>query len=161
MPTIVQASQANQAFPFILLGEGIIADAEVILTDGSRTVNLAQYTVMSQIASTMKWVPWLNANLSGTTGTQYPMGIYLGDAIPFATYAAADVPLCPILNGGAGCLVDANLMVFDKGSTGVGTAGALSNIIGVPTNIAIIAERWLNMLGIFPTGTLYGDLTEN
>jgi hypothetical protein len=63
--------------------------------------------------------------------------------------------------GGALCAVDANLLVFDAGNTGVATKNTLAAIIGVPTNIAIIAERWMNIMGIFPQGTISGDQTEN
>jgi hypothetical protein len=161
MPTIVQASQVNQAFPLILSGEAALLESETMLANGSRTVKLAQYTIMSQIAASMKWVPWLNANLSGTDGSQYPMGIYLGDDIAAALLVAGDVPNCLILVGGALCAVDANLLVFDAGNTGVATKNTLASIPTVPTNLAIIAERWLNMLGIWPQGTLAGDQAEN
>jgi hypothetical protein len=161
MPTIVQASQVNNSFPLILSGEAGVWEAEVIGANGSRSVNLAQYTIMSQVASTLVWMPWLNANLGDTTGLQYPAGIYLGDTIPYASIAAGNVANCMILAGGALCMLDVNLLVFDKGNSGVATANTLASIITAPSNIAIIAERWLNFLGLFPTGTLQGDLTEN
>jgi hypothetical protein len=163
MPTIVQASVVNSAFPLILSGEAALLEAETILGNGSRGAgtDLKQYTIMCQVASSMKWAPWLNANLGDNTGLQYPMGIYLGDTIPAASIIAGDVTGCLILVGGALCAVDANLLVFDKGNSGGGTAPALSNIITIPTGIAIIAERWMNILGIYPQGTLAGDQAEN
>ncbi len=162
MPTIVQASQVNSAFPLILSGEAALLEAEVILQNASRgTANLAQYTIMSQIAASMKWVPWLNANLGASDGSQYPMGVYLGDTIPYASIVAGDVTSCLILVGGALCALDANQLVFDKGNSGGGTAPTLSNIITVPTGLAMIAERWMNLQGLFPQGTQSGDITEN
>ena len=156
-----QASAVNTDFPLILAGEAIIKDNETILTDGSRTVPLYQGTIMSQVASTQKWVPWLNANLGGTTGTQYPWGILLSDTITAATYAAGDVTGVQILVGGAGVQLDASLLVYDRGTTGVGTPGALTNIPTVPTNLALTAESILNMKGIFPTTTVALDAAEN
>ena len=161
MATVVQASLANTAFPLFLAGEPRIAPAEVILTDAARTFPLVQYTVMSQIAGSLKWYPWITGNLGSTTGLQYPMGIYLGDAITAALENAGDITNCPILIGGAGLMVDANLLVFDTGPTHALAALTLSSVMTVPTNLAMIAERWLNLLGIFPTGTLQGDLTEH
>lgn len=156
-----QASLANTNFPLILAGEGMIKDNETILTDGSRTVPLYQGTIMAQVASSRKWVPWLNANLGGTTGTQYPWGILVSDTITAATYAAGDVTGVQILVGGAGCQIDASLLVFDKGTTGVGTPNDLTVIPTVPTNLALTAESILNMKGLFPTQTVAGDNLEN
>jgi len=124
----VQSSQTNNSFPFILGGVGFIKDSQTILTDGSRTVPLKQYTVMSQIASTGKWAPWLNANLGNNTGLQYPFGIYMGDDIAAATLAAGDVTQVNILYAGHGCEVDVSQLVFDKGSTGAGTTPALTDV---------------------------------
>jgi len=157
----VQSSQTNNSFPFILGGVGFIKDSQTILTDGSRTVVLKQFTVMSQIASTGKWVPWLNANLGDNTGLQYPMGIYMGDDIAAATLAAADVTNQNILYAGHGCEIDASQLVFDKGSTGGGTAGALTNVPTVPTGLAMQAEQILSMKGIIPVTTVAGDNYEN
>ena len=157
----VQVSQTNNSFPFILGGVGFIKDSQTILTDGSRTVPLYQFTLMAQIASTGKWVPWLNANLGGTTGTQYPMGILTSDTITAATYAAGDVTGVNILYAGHGCEIDASQLVFDAGSTGVGTPNTLASIPTVPTNLAMQAEQILSMKGIIPVTTVAGDNYEN
>lgn len=157
-----QASQTNNSFPFILSGVAFIKDAETILQIAGRTVALAQYTVMSQIASSGKWAPWLNANLGGTTGTQYPMGILMTDGgLTAAALAAGDVTNVQIMVGGKGCEIDSSQLVFDKGDGGLGTAGALTNIPTVPTNLALTAETILQMKGIFCGTTVAADNLEN
>jgi len=157
----VQSSQQNNSFPLILGGVGFIKDSQTILTDASRAVALKQFTIMSQVASTGKWVPWLNANLGGTTGTQYPMGIYMGEDIPAATLAAADVTGQNILYAGHGCELDASQLVFDLGPTGAGTPNTLAVIPTVPTNLAIQAEQFLALKGLIAVTTVAGDNYEN
>ncbi len=158
----IQASSVNSSVPFFMGGpSGIVSDSETILTDASRTVPLYQYTVMSQIASTMKWTPWIQANLGGTTGTQYPMGILMApDGYTAALYAAGDITNVPILVMGP-CEVDYNQLVFDRGSTGVGTLPTLVMVPTVPTNAALIANQYLMMRGIYVKYTYAIDTHEN
>lgn len=157
-----QASQGNNSFPFILQGVGFIKDSQTVLTDGSRTVVLAQYTIMAQIASSGKWVPWLNANLGATDGKQYPMGILMNDGgISAAALAAGDVTGADILYAGHGCEIDASQIVFDGGSTGVGTLNTLASVPTVPTNLAIQAEQLLVLKGLIPVTTVAVDNLEN
>lgn len=157
----IWASQANNTFPFILAGSGYVLDTETILTDAGRTVPLYQYTIMSQIASSGKWVPWLLANYNGTTGTQYPMGILMTDGgFTYQVYAAGDILNAMILVGG-GCQVDSSQLVFDLGSTGVASPAALTGIPTVPTNLAMTAQRILELRGIFVTQTIAIDKLEN
>lgn len=140
--------------PFILEGKPFTDMAGTILQIAGRTVPLLSHTLMAQVASSEKWVPWLNANLGGTTGTQRPAGIYMGDDITAAALAAGDVINCPILRGGQGVVIDEGQLVFDQGDSGGGTAGALTNIPTVPTNQAITARTLLHMLGLFPKTTV-------
>ena len=156
-----QVSVNNNSFPLILGGVGFIKDTQTILTDAARTVVLKQFTIMAQIASSGKWFPWLNANLGDNTGLQYPMGIFMGDDIAGATMAAADVTGQNIMYAGHGCEIDVSQLVFDKGSTGVGTAPALTNVPTVPTGLAMQAEQILAMKGLIPVTTVAGDNFEN
>lgn len=157
----VQVSGVNQDFPLILQGEAMVLDNETILTNGSRAVPLKTGTIMSQIASTKKWTPWLNANLGDNTGLQYALGIYIGDDIPAATIVAGDVTAVPILVGGAGVQLDFSLVVFDGGNDGLQTKPTRDSIATVPTGLALRAEAILNMKGIFLTTTIALDNTEN
>ncbi len=159
----IQSSQNNITYPIILGGgQPYVKDQETLLTDVSRTVVLAQYTIMSQIASTKKWVPWLNANLGDNTGLQYPMGILMNDGgITAAALAAGDVTGAQILVGGAGVRLDFSQLVFDKGSTGGGTPNTVDSVATVPTGLALRAEAILNMKGLFVQQTVVEDLAEN
>jgi hypothetical protein len=158
----IQSSAVQSVLPFTLDGHPIIKDNETILTDGSRTVPLAQYTIMAQIASTKKWVPWLNANLGDTTGMQTPRGILMTDGgYTSAVYAAGDITGVAIAVAGEQWSIDGSQLVFDKGSTGVGTPNTLDSIPTVPTNQATRAEAMLWSRGIYPTSTVQIDLTEN
>ena len=158
----VQTSQVGSSIPFYVGGgTPLVKDQETILTDGSRTVPLAQYTIMAQIASTKKWVPWINANLGDTTGMQYPLGILVADGgYTAAQYAAGDITGAPILIGG-GVKLDFNQLVFDKGSTGVATAATLASVPTVPTGLAMQAETLLQIHDIYVQVTINEDLPEN
>ncbi|HJX81456.1 MAG TPA: hypothetical protein VJ248_05455 [Candidatus Udaeobacter sp.] len=157
-----QSRADSNSFPFIVGGEGFIKDNEILLTDGSRTVVLAQYTLMSQVASSGKWVPWLNANLGGTTGTQYPMGFLMNPGgVSAAALVAGDVTGAQILYAGKGCQLDLSQIVFDKGSTGAGTPNTLAAVPTVPTNLALQAEQILAMKGFVFVSTVAIDNLEN
>ena len=158
----IQSSQVGSSIPFYV-GGGVplVKDQETILTDGSRTVPLAQYTIMAQIASTKKWVPWINSNLGDNTGMQYPFGILMADGgYTAAQYSAGDITGVPILVGG-GVKVDANQLVFDKGSTGVGTPNTLDSVPTIPTGLALRAEQLMGMHDIYVQQTVTEDIPEN
>jgi hypothetical protein len=157
-----QSRADSNSFPFCLAGEIFVKDNETLLTDGSRTVPLAQYTLMSQVASTKKWVPWLNANLGGTTGTQYPTGILATPGgITAAALAAGDVTGVQIYYAGKGAQIDLSQIIFDRGSTGVGTPNTLDSIPTVPTNLALTGEQILAMKGFVFVSTVAIDNLEN
>ena len=157
----VQARLDQANIPFILEGKPFVAMGQTLLTIGARTVPLYTHTIMCQIASTRKWAPWLQANLGGTTGTQYPLGIYMGDDLTAAQIAAADVLNLPILVGGSGVVIDEGQLVFDLGNTGVGALGTLAVIPTVPTNLALTARSILQLLGIFPKSVIAISAAEN
>ena len=157
----VQARLDQANIPFVLEGKPFVAMGQTLLTIAGRTVPLYKYTLMSQIASTLKWAPWLQANLAGTTGTQYPLGIYMGDDLTAAQIAAADVLNLPILVGGSGLVIDEGQLVFDLGDTGVGALGTLAVIPTVPTNLALTARSLLHLRGIYPKSTIAISAYEN
>ncbi len=150
----VQARLDQSNVPFVLEGKPLVDHNATILQIAGRTVPLYKYTLMSQIASTGKWAPWLQANLAGITGIQRPLGIYVGDDISAAALAAGDVVNCSILRGGDGIVVDEGQLVFDLGDTGAGVACTLADIPTVPTNQALQARALLHMLGIFPKSVI-------
>lgn len=157
----LQASQVNKTYPFILGGTALVKENETLLQDAARTVVLDQYTVMAQIAASKKWVPWLNANLGATDGKQTPKGILMNDGgISAASLAAGDVTGAVILVG-TGAEVDAGQLVFDKGSTGGGTANTLDSVPTVPTNQALRGEDLLNAFGIYPKTAFVASRAEN
>jgi hypothetical protein len=155
-----QASGINSAAPFIMGGGGIISDAETVLTQATRSVTLAQYTIMSYIAGSSKWTPWITGNLGDTTGLQYPSGIFMGDTILAATLAAGDVLLQPILVMGP-CEVDFNQIVFDLGPTGILAALTLASVPTVPTSSAMQGWQYLRQIGIYAKRVYNVDTHEN
>lgn len=157
----VQARLDQANIPFVLEGKAYTDVNATILTIAGRTVPLYKHTLMCQIASTRKWAPWLQANLGGTTGTQYPWGIYMGDDLTAAQIAAGDVLNCPIMVGGQGVVIDEGQLVFDLGDTGVGALGTLDVIPTVPTNLALTARSLLHLKGIFPKSVVDISSAEN
>ena len=164
----IQSSQVDSVQPFKIGGFPFVKDAEILLTDAARTVPLAQYTVMAQIAATRKWVPW--TTVTATDGSAIPLGILLTDGgFTAAQLAAGDVTGAMIAVGGMGYQVDSSQLVFDAGSTGGGTPLTLNtvftaNAVGSGTAtpyLLIIGERQLNQLGIFPTSTVALTGAEN
>lgn len=107
-----QYRQDLSSAPLILGGVGIKKSGQTILTDGSRTATLYRNTVMAKVTASGKWVPW--TDIDAVNGAAYPRGIYVGPDITAAALAAGDVTGCDILVGGAGCLVDKNLLVFEN-----------------------------------------------
>ena len=162
----IQNSGINTTYPFILYQDGNahIRDNETLLTDGARTVALAQFTIMSYIpaatAALSKWVPWTSDHLAGTTGTQRPRGILMSDTVTAAQLAAGDVTGISILTMGP-VTIDASQLVFDAGSTGILALNTLYSIPTVPTNSALNCEDYLNMFGIFCATTRQATIHEN
>jgi hypothetical protein len=163
----LQASQVNRTYPFILGGTALVKENETLLQDASRTVILDQYTVMAQVAASRKWVPW--TTVTATDGSAVPAGILMNDGgISAAALAADDVTGAVILVG-TNVEVDAGQLVFDKGSTGQGTALALTTVFtgnaagtgSATPYILLVAERLLNMIGIYPKTAFVAAKAEN
>lgn len=162
-----QASSNQSVLP-LLLGEATLLakDNETIVRDASRTADIAQFTVMAQIAATRKWVPW--SDLTATDGSALPLGILLNDGgIAAASVAAADVTGAVILVGGAGARIDASKLVFDTGVGGGNSALALTSVLTVGTVASwanywsMTADAFLRTLGLFTQTTIALDVTEN
>ena len=128
---------------------------------GTRSVVLSRYTLMSQIASTRKWTPWRSDALGDTTGLQYPSGIYMGDDHHLGARGRSRCDPHAHPRDGALRQVDFNQLVFDLGPTGILAANTLVSIPTVPTNFAITANQWLIMRGIYVLRTYNVDTHEN
>lgn len=99
--------------PFVLGGVPASLIDQVILQDAGRSAVLARYTVMAQDPTTLKWVPL--TDIAAVDGTGLPAGIYIGeDAITAAALVAGDVSGNQILVGGAACLINEDLIVFEN-----------------------------------------------
>ena len=160
--SVFQNRADSNSFPVILHGMGFIKDNETLLTDAARTVPLAQFTIMSQIASTGKWVPWTSGNLTDTTGKALPLGILMSNGgVTAAALAAADVTNAQIMHGGDGVTLDSTQLVFDKGSTGVLAVNAFTTPVLVGQMVAMTAEAFLALRGLFVNPIVALDNLEN
>jgi len=148
MPNQFELDQDTR--PIVKGGAPLYKDTQTILQIAGRTVALVRGTIMAQVASSKKWVPWLNANLAGTTGTQTPKGILMNDdSVTAAALAAGDVTGAVILVGGSGVLLDSSLVVYDGGDDGAQTKCTADSVPTVPTNQALRGEDLLNRIGLF------------
>ena len=107
MPVQNRADLNNN--PFILSGTSLAKNAEVLLTDAGRSVDLVRLTLMSKVAATGKWVPFTDE--TATDGTGIPQGIFLGDDVAAADLVAGDVVDQSILVGSALTYDDAQLVI--------------------------------------------------
>jgi hypothetical protein len=89
----------NTLNPFIIGGDPSADDDGVILTDGARSAVMAQYTLLSRVPASRKWVPFTDE--TATDGTEKPQGILMSGPITAAAIAAADVTGQVILRTGA------------------------------------------------------------
>jgi hypothetical protein len=153
----IQNSGTNNIAPLILGNNPKIREQEIIKQDASRTVLLAAGTVMGLIAASQKWIPVTSATVANTDGSAWRLGILLQD-ISAAALAAADVTAM-VLIGDA--IVDSNLLVFDKGSTGSLTAQALTTTIGSGVIYATTIQERLEGYDIFAAATVAASAVEN
>jgi hypothetical protein len=154
----IQVSSTNNSMPFVLSGDSKYEEAAVIAQDAARTVPLAQYTVMSRIAATRKWVPMTNTTLTATNGSQKAQGIYIGDTIAAATLVAGDTTGAILLFDAE---VDASQVVFDRGSTGVLTIITKDSVATMGTSYPLTIEDALAERGIIFAQTTQVDAYEN
>ena len=154
-----QNSGVNSSRPLVLSAGGKYLEAETVLQEATRNVNLLQNTLMGKIAASNKCTPITNTTLSAVDGSQIPQGIYVGDDIAFASLAAGDVAGVPILVADA--LIDASQLIFGKGPTGalatITAASVITMATGQPKRIDdALAER-----GLFLDQTVAIDAQEN
>lgn len=166
----LQASQVNTTYPFILGGaKAQVKESQTILQDASRVAGnvLAQYTVMGQVASSKKWVPF--TSVTATTGVAFRLGVCMtDDGVSAASIIAGDVTGVPILYGGP-VEVDASQLVFDAFYNGGESALTLDtvftgNAVGSGTATPYIicrAEDLLNLWGIIPKTVFVASKAEN
>jgi hypothetical protein len=147
----VQVSIDNSVQGFIIFGHALVKNG-IIIKDTGRTTVLKKYTVLSQIASSGKYTPFVALN--ATTGASVPCAIYLGDDIAAADLVSGDVEDLPILIGG-GCNVDKNLLVWDAGTQ------SAASVINTGTIEARTAENALLQIGIAIEDTVALDGLEN
>ena len=147
----VQVSLDNNVKGFIIFGHALVKNGTIV-QNGARSTVLKKYTVLSQIASTGKYTPFVATNL--TTGASVPCAIYLGEDIPAASLVAGDVEDLPILVGG-GCNVDKNQLVWD------GNTQSAASVINTGTIEARTAENALMQIGIAIEDTVMLDSYEN
>ena len=88
-----------------------------LLTNGSRSGDLATNTVMAKVAASGKWVPM--TDVDAADGQWKPRGIYVGPTITEAAIKAADVTLDDgsMLVGGSNVFINQALLVFENSLT--------------------------------------------
>lgn len=151
----VQSSANRNIVPFIT-GAVLSREAETIARIIGRAVPLAPYTLMGKIAATGLWKPCDDA--ADSDGSAIPQGIYMGDAIPAAALAAANVVNCQIVVGGAGAVFDAAQLVIEEGMS---PPMDLDTIISVDSiDLRTVRER-LYGIGLFAESNVAIDGYEN
>lgn len=144
----VQVFNQNSTVPFVRFPfPGIVKSNQVLLQDAGRVDPLVQFTLMSQVTATGKWVPFTDE--TATNGSAIPRGIYIGDDITAAAIAAGDVVDIVVLTGYA---------IFDKNQLVIENAKTLSTVInatGGADNITVLTvEDYLSMFGLIAEDTI-------
>jgi hypothetical protein len=129
----------NTLNPFIIGGDASADDDGVIFKDAGRTAVLAQYTLLSRIPGTRKWIPFTDE--TATDGTEKPIGILMSGPITAALIAAADVPGQVILRTNAR---------FDRGQIVIENSKTLNTVIA--TEDVTVAD-YLIGVGLVPEYT--------
>lgn len=146
----VQNSINNANIPFVLTGNALSRDDQVILTDAGRSAVLAQFTLMAKIAASGKWTPFILE--TATNGTAIPQGIYIGEDIAAADIVAGDISDVNILVGDA--VIDVNQLVIEASKT-------LDTVITVGTTDLRTVRDHLANRGIFVEETVDISSFEN
>lgn len=136
--------------PFVLSGHALSVSDGVIAQDAARSAVLAKYTLLSKVAASQKWVPFISE--TATNGTAIPQGIYLGDDLTAASIAAGDITDVSILVGDA--IVDINQLVIEASKT-------LNTVITVGINDLRTVKDHLAARGIFVEDTINISNFEN
>ncbi len=140
----VQVSLDNANIPFVLSGNALSRDDQVLLTDAGRVIPLAPFTVLAKVAATQKWVPFTNA--AATDGSAVPQGIYIGESVTAAAIVAGDIVDLNVLLGGA-ITIDVDQLVIENSLT-------LDTVITVGTTDLRTVRDHLANRGIFVEDTV-------
>lgn len=105
----VQVELDNNNVPFIRSGESVTRPDAVIAQDAGRVAVLAFGTLMSKVAASQKWTPFILE--TATDGTAIPQGFYIGPEIAAADLVAGDVVDSLILVGNA--ILDTEQIVIE------------------------------------------------
>jgi hypothetical protein len=141
--------------PFVLFGNAFSQQDQVLSQDGARAVDLVYGTVMAKIAATQKWEPL--TDITANDGTAFPLGIYVGDDVPFADLVAGDVVDANILVGGH-VLVDVNQLTLENSLT---LATVILPTDGADDRFTQTVRDYLANLGIFVEATIATSGFEN
>ena len=148
----VQTSIDNANIPFVLSGNTLSRDDQVLLIDALRATDLLQFTLLARVAASQKWVPLTNA--AAVDGSAIPQGIYIGEDIAAADIVAGDISDLHVLLGGAAATVDANQLVIENAKT-------LDTVITVGTTDLRTVRDHLANRGIFVEDTVDVSSFEN
>lgn len=140
----MQARADHVVNPFILGGQSLVREGQIIAQDAARVIPLAPLTLMAKVAATQLWTPLVN--VAAANGTAIPQGVYMGDSIPAAAIVAGNVPSVAILVGG-GCQVDGGQLVIENALT-------LQTVITTGANDLRTVRDRLESRGIFIEDTL-------
>ncbi|MHA1286836.1 MAG: head decoration protein [Candidatus Thorarchaeota archaeon] len=132
----------------LLRGSAVTKENEVVAQDGAHTGVVKKWTVMAQIGSTAKWVPYTDA--AATDGSQFPSGVLLKE-ISEADIQAGDVN-APVMVGDA--------VLAESGLT-VESPGDLDTVISVPINFGATGYTVLRWAGIYLESTTIITQPEN
>lgn len=146
----VQSFINNANIPFVLFGNALSRDDQVILTDAGRAAPLLQFTLMAKIAATGKWTPFILE--TAIDGTAIPQGIYIGEDITAAALVAGDIVDVNVLVGDA--IVDVDQLIIEAAKT-------LDTVITVGTTDLRTVRDHLANRGIFVEETIDISSFEN
>jgi len=148
-PASFQLREDNQNVAVLLRGSALCKENETLERISSAPDGLKKWTVMAYDPTGNKWTPWID--VAATNGTQFPMGIYMGDFIDQATIEGDDQP-GPILVGDA-VLAEEGLVLFG--------AADLGSIVNVPANLNKSGEECLRWVGIYVENVVAISQPEN
>jgi hypothetical protein len=99
----VEATGTLDTTPFVLRGlpEALERSDATLLTNAGRTTVLKQFTVLSKVSATGKYVPL--TDITAVDGTGVPCAIMLGPDVTAAALVAGDVLGVQILVGPYAC----------------------------------------------------------
>jgi hypothetical protein len=134
-------------YPFVLSGNALTREAEVIAQDAGRLTAMAKYTLMSQIPATRKWVPFTDE--TAVDGTEKPQGILMA-SLTAAQIVAGDVSDIPIYTGGD--------FTFDEDQLVIENSKTLNTVIGTED---MTVGAWIANKGMHAESTMSVNELEN